>query len=116
MRNEIVMDYLIRNIGIRISQLRKDHGFTQEKLAEKLDITTKHVSAVERGVSSLSLEKIIEASKLFDCSLDYLVLGTNNSSNTTLLPPSILSVLSPNDEYEKAILLEYLNFYSKFRK
>lgn len=109
------MDYINKDIGKRISQLRKKNGITQEKLAEELDITIKHMSSVERGVSSLSLEKIITTSKLFDCTLDYLILGNDNDVSNTL-PSSILSILSSNDENEKKLLFEYINFYNKIRK
>lgn len=50
------MERLNQEIGKRISQTRRIRGITQAKLAEELDITTKHMSSVERGVSSLSLE------------------------------------------------------------
>ena len=51
-------------IGSRISGLRRLNGMTQEQLAEKLDITVKHVSSVERGQSSLSLEKLVDLSEI----------------------------------------------------
>lgn len=110
------MDNINTDIGIRISKLRKEHGFTQEKLSEELDITSKHISSVERGIASLSLEKMIAASEIFDCTLDYLILGKNTEYVLSILPSSILSILSSDDEKEKKLLLEYINLYSKLRK
>ena len=103
-------------IGSRISQLRGIRGITQEKLAEAIDVTPKHISGVECGTSSLSLEKLIETGKCLDCSLDYLILGDAKKDGTGLLPASILSILSSNDEKEKELLLEYINLFSKIRK
>ncbi|MGN0425251.1 MAG: helix-turn-helix domain-containing protein [Acetatifactor sp.] len=108
------MEGLNQEIGKRISQTRRLRGITQEKLAEELDITIKHMSSVERGVSSLSLEKLIELCSYFDCTLDYLILGTE--SNINVLPPSILSILKSNNEQEINLLLEYLYLYEKLRK
>lgn len=107
-------------IGSRLAKLRKEHNMTQEQLAEKLDISIKHCSAVERGLSSLSLEKLIDVSKLFDVSLDYLVIGNfeNNDSIKHIwasLPQSITSVLTSDDETEIDLLLEYLRLYAKIR-
>lgn len=108
------------SIGSRIAKLRKEHNMTQEHLAEKLDISIKHCSAVERGLSSLSLEKLVDVSILFDVSLDYLVKG-NSVSDSSLkhfwanLPQSITSVLTSNDETEIDLLLEYLHLYAKIR-
>lgn len=110
------MNDLYIDIGKRIHQLRKSQGITQEQLAEKLDITIKHVSSVERGVSSLSLEKLIEAGNILDCTLDYLILGKKNSNTFSKLPASILSILSSEDEDEISLLLEYMNLYSRIRQ
>ncbi len=51
---------LNEEIGRRITALRKKQGLTQEKLAEALNCSIKHVSHVVRGVSSLSLDLLIE--------------------------------------------------------
>lgn len=110
------MENLNTSIGNRISQLRKRQGLTQEKLAEELDISHKHISEVERGISSLSLEKLIDAGKRLDCTMDYLILGDEKKDGTGSLPASILSILSSNDEREKELLLEYINLYTKIRR
>lgn len=107
-------------IGSRIAKLRKEHNLTQEQLAERLDISIKHCSAVERGLSSLSLEKLVDVSILFDVSLDYLVKGNSESDISILsiwasLPQSITSVLTSNDETEINLLKEYLRLYAKIR-
>lgn len=107
-------------IGSRIAKLRKEHNMTQEQLAERLDISIKHCSAVERGLSSLSLEKLVEVSMLFDVSLDSLVKD-NSESDISIqsiwanLPQSITSVLISNDETEINLLMEYFRLYAKIR-
>lgn len=107
-------------IGSKIAALRKQHGMTQEQLAEKLDISIKHCSSVERGLSCLSLEKLIEVSHLFDVSLDFLLKETpsNNKSYECLcgkLPPSIVNIIRSGNENEIKLLREYLSLYTKLR-
>lgn len=108
------------SIGSRIAKLRKEQGMTQEQFAEKLDISIKHCSSVERGLSSLSLEKLIDVSNLFDVSLDYLIKG-NSASNDSIkhiwasLPQSITSVMISKNEDEIQLLQEYLHMYAKLR-
>lgn len=109
------------SIGLRIAKLRKEHCMTQEQLAEKLDISIKHCSSVERGLSSLSLEKLIDVSNLFDVSLDYLIKGTSASNDSIKqiwanLPQSITSVLTSKNEEEIQLLIEYMQLFSKLRK
>ncbi len=48
--------------------------------------------------------------------MDYLILGNEKKDGTDLLPASILSILSSDDEKEKELLLEYINLYSKLRR
>lgn len=110
------MNNINESIGKRISTLRRQHGITQELLAEKLNITIKHISSVERGISSLSLDKMIEASKLLDCTLDYLVLGKDYENVIDKLPASVLNVLSSKDENEISLLLDYMNLYGRLRR
>lgn len=106
------------SIGNKIANLRKEYGMTQEQLAEKLDISIKHCSSVERGISCLSLEKLVEISNLFDVSLDYLVKDSS-PANLSLeqiyasFPQSVIEILTSQDEEEIQLLHEYLRFYTK---
>lgn len=107
-------------IGFKIATLRKQHSLTQEQLAEKLDISIKHCSSVERGLSCLSLEKLIEVSTLFDVSLDFLIKETpaNNKSFDCLcdkFPPSVINIMRNGNENEIKLLREYLCLYTKLR-
>lgn len=101
-------------IGERIAKLRKEHHMTQEQLAEELDISVKHCSAVERGVSSLSTEKYIELCDLLDTSLDYIIRGySDNILNR--MPPSLIETYANADENELKVLNEYYEMYLKIR-
>ena len=60
-------------IGRRIRSARKKAKLTQEQLAEKIDVTPQHVSAIETGKTKLSLPALIRISKAVNVSLDFLV-------------------------------------------
>ena len=47
--------------------------------------------------------------------MDYLVLGKTNIGNETYLPDTIIETLQNGNEKEKAMLVEYLSFYSKIK-
>lgn len=64
--------------GKRLSLLRKSHGLTQEQLAEKLNISWDHLSKIERGKRTPSLDVIIAIACYFCVSTDYLLLGTGS--------------------------------------
>ena len=47
-------------IGIRIKDIRNRRGFTQEELAEKIDINPKYLSSIERGKENPTLNTLIK--------------------------------------------------------
>lgn len=63
-----------KQLGTKIKRLRQNRGYTQEKLAEKLDIATRTLCGIENGenfLTSETLEKIlrilkVSGSELFD--------------------------------------------------
>ena len=66
-------------IADRIKHLREVNGMTQSALAKKLGITRSSVNAWEMGISVPSTQYIIELSRIFCVSTDYL-LGVDKSS------------------------------------
>ena len=57
----------------RIKELRKESNFTQQELAEKLELTNSTVSDWETGRSEPDLETLTKLSKLFSVTTDYLL-------------------------------------------
>lgn len=105
---------LYKRIGKKIATLRKQNSMTQEQLAEKLSITVKHCSSVERGLSSLSLEKLIYVADLFDVSLDYLVRDFSDEEQE-YIPQICLELFKNADNKERLLLKEYLSLYQKIK-
>ena len=108
------MNSLNEEIGKRISHLRKEHNMTQEQLAEKLDISIKHCSCVERGMASLSLERFIDLCDILDTNLDYLIRGSTADKNSKI-PPSLIESFTCASEGELYVLKEYWNLYLKIK-
>ena len=62
----------------RLKNLRSKMNLTQADLAKKLSLTRASVNAWEMGLSAPSTPFIVELSRLFNVSTDYL-LGVDNS-------------------------------------
>ena len=60
----------------RLVQLRKTRGWSQEDLADRMDVTRQAVSKWESGQTTPELDKIITLSELFGVSTDYLLKGS----------------------------------------
>ncbi len=67
------------SISVKIQQLRKSNGLSQEQLAEKLEVSRQAVSKWESGASTPDIEKLVLISELFKVSTDYLVKGEETS-------------------------------------
>ena len=66
-------------IGNRIFTLRTNAKLSQEKLAEKLGVSHRHLGDLERGSSNGSVKVLIDIAEYFHVSMDYLLLGRDSS-------------------------------------
>lgn len=60
--------------GEKLTKLRKENGYTQEQLADLLKVSRQAVSRWESDLAFPETEKLIRIAKLYDVSLDYLLL------------------------------------------
>lgn len=93
------------NIHLKIQELRKNAGMSQEALAEQLGVTRQAVSKWESGINIPDIDKIIALSKLFDVSLSELLTGEKEKVSAPEEAPAETSV--PDEKYE-ALLQEHL--------
>jgi len=63
--------------GQRLKRLRQERDWSQQQLANKLEVHQKQISGYERGIHLPSAELLVRISELFDVSLDYLVMDRN---------------------------------------
>lgn len=95
--------------GEQIRKYRAKAGWTQEVLAEKLDISVNSVSAIERGVKHPSFSRFIKIANLLHVSTDVLLQDELDDGfvATTNEPSGRLEAL-PVRERER--ILEITNF------
>ena len=60
-------------LGNNIYRLRREHGLSQEKLAEKINVTRQTISNWELNVTAPNPEQLILLSREFNVSIDALV-------------------------------------------
>ena len=59
--------------GEKLALLRRQKGMTQEELSETLNVSRQSVSRWEMDAAFPETDKLIRLSKLFDCSIDFLL-------------------------------------------
>lgn len=60
----------------KLTELRKQKGWSQEELGDKLDVTRQTVSKWELGLTTPEMEKLLAMSELFGITTDELIKGT----------------------------------------
>lgn len=63
----------MKNIGLKISELRKNNNMTQMEIADKMNISFQAVSNWERGNSMPDISKLPELAQLFGVTIDEIL-------------------------------------------
>lgn len=98
----------------KIKNLRRKYRLSQEELAERLQVSRQSISKWECGSSTPEIEKIVQLSKLFQVTTDYLISDTND--NNDIAPATEgsdlnrLSVKKRNKKYKKRFFSLYWFF------
>ena len=70
----------VQTLGMRISEERKKHGYTQEEFSQKLNVTAQAVSKWENDLSCPDIQLLPQISKLLDISIDELLTGKDKKT------------------------------------
>ena len=62
-------------MGEAIRAARKEAGFSQEKLAEKADLSTVFISRIERGKESPTVDNLVKVARALGVRVRKLVAG-----------------------------------------
>lgn len=98
-----------KGMGKRLKVERKKYHLTQENIAEMLDISVKHYSEVERGITGLSVENIIKISNILNLTTDYLLKGITITDKDSFL--NFLNNLSNEDSIELLNIIRLIQEY-----
>lgn len=74
--------------GEKLQKLRKDHNYTQEELADIMNVSRQSVSKWESDAAFPETEKLLALSKLYHCTIDYLLNADNNDAPDHANSPS----------------------------
>lgn len=92
--------------GEKITAIRRENNLTQEQFAEMLGVSRQSVSKWEIGATFPDTEKLIRISKLFSCSLDYLLKDEIENKDINQLQESDHA----KKNYYLGLFLTYLSF------
>ena len=87
-------DQLLKDMGKRISDRRKQLRLTQDELAEKMDVTPQMISTAELGKKAIRPENLLKLSEALEVSTDYILTGFIADKDVVLIAQK-LRCLSP---------------------
>ena len=95
--------YNMEECGARIRWIRKQHGYTQEKLAEELNVDRSVLSRIEAGKYACSIDFLVLVAAYFDVSLDVLVFGKVPARVSTQVKTSIDDIIRRLEQLKECL-------------
>ena len=104
------MDYV--ELGKRIKAARVAAGFTQEKLAEIINLSSGHCAHVERGTSKVSLSAMVDIANALNTTPDKLLVDSIYNATPHLIVEA-QAVFADCDPDEMYIILQVADIIKK---
>jgi len=102
---------LAEAIGRAIARRRVEAGYTQEEVAEKLNLGRGAVARVEQGIAIPNVIRLAELAELFRCRIDELLI--EGSTRLDDQAAAIARQLAPLEADERQLLIEWMQSFAK---
>lgn len=103
-----MMDVDKKLIGKRIRHRREVAGLSQEQLAEKLELSTNHISSMECGKSLLTTKRLLNLCDILGGTPNYYLLGEIEPGADGIT--ALIQKLSPSEQETLCrLLVAYLH-------
>lgn len=101
------MDSKYSEVGQRITCLRKQRGYTREKLAELSDISVQFLADIEKGRKSMTVNTLRNISAVLNTTTDYIVNGTVPAPPGDTLLTMLASMPGDSRKHAEKLLTVY---------
>lgn len=99
---------LRKNIGKKNKLARSKSNYTQEKLAEKLSLSARYISQLERGIAFGSASTIVNLCRALNINSDFLfndLIDCNSPALTDIIDNELLENYLKLNDYNKKVIL-----------
>ena len=96
-----------KSIGDRIKLARSQTDYTQEELAEKLQLSSRYISQLERGIAFGSASTIVNICKALNISSDFLfsdIIDNEAPKFNNMISENFLEDYLELDDYNKEVV------------
>lgn len=95
-------------LGVRIKEIRKTRGLSQEQLSGKIDIDPKHLSRIESGRSFPSLDTLEKLANALQVEVKDFFEFAHKAKNTKELKEIISNLLKEADDERLKLAVKVL--------
>lgn len=109
MNKNLSKEEINKQIGLNIRYIRKTNKMSQEKFAEKLDLSPQFISDVERGIEGISVLTAIKICNVMQCSPLVIFANTYELKDTNNNIDRITQLSDKNKDIVENIIDALLN-------
>lgn len=102
------------NIGLKIKNLRKQKGITQDQLANQLNISFQTISKWETGLTHPDITYLPELANIFNVSIDYLFDMDKNTQESLIIDALNKTEIYSKELKHKDIYKLWKDLYKKY--
>lgn len=96
------LDYV--KLRLKIKEIRKENGLTQDALAELVGVNTSHISNTENAHTKVSLNVLLAIANALNTSIDCLLANQYKNSSLALDNEILRAIQNCDDEKKQKIL------------
>lgn len=100
-----------KEIGKRIMRLRKEHGYTQDELSEKIGFSKNHLSGIECGKYTATTPFIFKLCTVLGRTPDYYLIG-----QISTVTDDLTNLIRRLSEEEQELVLKMIILYLNSKK
>lgn len=96
-------------LGERLAKVRKEKGFKQKDLADKLNVSQQVISNIERNATAPDIDFLMSVADLYCMSLDELIERQVVPKDGNGVEQRIMSIIKKLDDTGKELSLSLVN-------
>lgn len=101
------MENLKRQFGKRIKELREKKNFSQEQLAEIVNMESRHISRIETGKSFTTLENIYKIANALGVNIS-TIFDFEHKKSKKIIQSEIIDFIKHSNEKELELILRII--------
>lgn len=112
MKKDIDNEFIYKNLGKNIKEIRFLNGYSQEKLAELIHKSPHYISMIERGSCGAHISTIVDICKIFNIDANTIFNGIIDS-NQKDKNSYIINSLNNFDKVDKDLISSLIDYINK---